>query len=267
MRVITTAAEVRHQVEVAHGRGDRVGLVTTRGDLHDGHAAIIRTAHAQCDLVLCTIVRPDGSPAFHEAADEAVARGAGAHLLWRPAPGPLVARASVQVVPTRNPELAPLATAAAQQLGIARPDVAYAGEEHFDHARLLRDVARDLLLDVEVRTVPTPRDPDGLPLGVATRTLDASGRDAARAVPEALDLVARSVADGEHSLFRLRARAEARLADAGAALDVEDVATVDPASFEPVDVFDQPVLLVVRARVGDVALVDSRMLVRDAVST
>lgn len=263
MRVIVTAEEVRHQVKVARERGDRVGLVPTRGDLHDGHAAILRVARAQCDLVLCTIVRPDGVPAFHERADETIASDAGADLLWRPMPGPLVANASIQVVPRREPQLAALATAAAQQLGITRPDVAYAGEEHFDHARLLRDVARDLLLDVEVRLLATPRDPDGIPLGHASRSLSSSSRGAAAAVPSALDAVAKSVAAGERSLFRLRARAEAHLADAGASLDVEDVATVDPRSFEPLDVFDRDVLMVVRAVVDGVPLVDSRLLQHD----
>ena len=124
MRVLVTAEEVRHQVDVARRRGDRVGLVPTRGDLHDGHASLVRHARAQCDLVLVTIVRPDGSPAFHERSDESVARNAGADLLWRPMPGPLVTNASLRVVPTRRPELADLATAAAQQLGIVRPDVA-----------------------------------------------------------------------------------------------------------------------------------------------
>jgi pantoate--beta-alanine ligase len=260
MRVLVTAEEVRHQVSVAHGRGDRVGLVPTRGDLHDGHGSLIRVAHAQCDLVVCTIVRPDGSPAFHERADEAIARDAGAHLLWRPMPGPLVAAATIRVVPTRRPDLADLATAAAQQLGIIRPDVAYAAEEHFDHARLLRDVARDLLLPVEVRITATPRDPDGIPLGHASRMLDPARRLDASAVPRALDAVVESVAGGERSLFRLRARAEARLADAGAALAVEDVATVDPGTFEPVDVFDRDVLMVVRASIDGMPIVDSRLL-------
>lgn len=265
MRVIVTAAEVRHQVQAAHVRGERVGLVPTRGDLHEGHAALIRRARAQCDFVLVTIVRPGtgsrtGTPAYHERSDESIARGAGADLLWRPAPGPLVSGATISVVPTRQPELAPLATAAAQQLGIARPDVVYAGEEHYDHARLLRDVARDLLLEVEVRTVATPRDPDGIPLGSATRELHADARAAASAVPHALDAVVDSVTAGERSLFRLRARAEARLADGGAALHVDDVATVDPATFEPVDVFDRDVLFVVRAVVDGVPIVDSRLL-------
>lgn len=260
MRVIVTAEEVRHQVSVAHGRGDRVGLVPTRGDLHEGHASLFKMAHAQCDLVICTIVRPDSTPAFHESSDEQVARDAGTHLLWRPMPGPLVHGARIQVTPRDRPELTGLATAAAQQLGIIRPDVVYAGEDHYDHARLLRDVARDLLLDVEVRVVPTPRDPDGLPVGLATRTLSPASRAAAAAVPRALDAVVDSVASGERSLFRLRARAEAHLADAGAALDVDDVSTVDPTSFQPVDVFDRPVLLVVRAHVGEVELVDSRLL-------
>lgn len=260
MRVLVTAAEVRHQADVARRRGDRVGLVPTRGELHDGHASLLRVARAQCDLVVCTIVRPDGTPAFHERADEAVARAAGTDLLWRPMPGPLVANASVRVVPTRRPELADLATAAAQQLGIVRPDVAYAGEEHYDHARLLRDVARDLLLPVEVRITPTPRDPDGIPFGHASRSLDQRAREQAAAVPRTLDAIVESVAAGERSLFRLRARAEARLAEAGAALRVEDVATVDPGTFEPVDVLRDDVLMVVRASVDGVPVVDSRLL-------
>lgn len=260
MRVIVTAAEVRHQVKVAHERGDRVGLVPTRGNLHEGHASILRMAHAQCDLVVCTIVRPDGKPAFHERADEAIVRAAGVELLWRPMPGLLVAGSTLQVVPTRQPDLAPLATADAQQLGIVRPDVVYAGEEHYDHARLLRDIVRDLMLPIEVRMVTTARDHEGIPVGHATRALDRGGRDAAAAIPRALDAVSAGVAAGERSLFRLRARAEARLADAGTHLDVEDVATVDPATFEPVDVFDRDVLLVVRAVVDGVPLVDSRLL-------
>ncbi len=260
MRVITTSEEVRHQVDVAHTRGDRVGLVPTRGDLHDGHVALVRRAKAQCDLVIVTIVRADGTPAYHERSDESAARGAGADLLWRPRPGPLVEHATIRVVPTRQPELAHLATADAQQLGIIRPDVVYVGEKHFDHARMLRDVARDLLLPVEVRAVATPRDPDGIPLGTASTELHAGARDAATAVPRALDAVAESAAAGERSLFRQRARAEARLADAGVSLLVEDVATVDPATFDPIDVFDRDVLMVVRASVGGVPIVDSRLL-------
>ncbi len=260
MRVIATAEEVRHQVEVAHTRGDRVGLVPTRGDLHDGHVSLVRRARAQCDLVIVTIVRPDGTPAYHERSDETFARSAGADLLWRPKPGPLVEHATIQVVPTRQPELAHVATADAQQLGIIRPDVVYVGDEHYDHARMLRDVTRDLLLAVEVRTVATPRDPDGIPLGSASTELHAGAREAAAAVPRALEAVALSAADGERSLFRLRARAEARLADGGTELLVEDVATVDPATFDPIDVFDRDVLMVVRARVDGVPIVDSRLL-------
>ena len=260
MRVIVTAEEVRHQVQVAHARGDRVGLVPTRGDLHDGHIALVRRAKAQCDLVIVTIVRPDGSPAYPERADDSAARGAGADLLWRPRPGPLVEHATIQVVPTRRPELADLATASAQQLGIIRPDVVYVGEEHFDHARLLRDVARDLLLPVEVRPVATPRDPDGIPLGTASEQLHDGAREAAATVPRALEAVAQSAAAGERSLFRLRARAEARLADGGTELLVEDVATVDPETFAPIDVFDRDVLMVVRARVDGIPIVDSRLL-------
>ncbi|MCW2972933.1 MAG: pantoate--beta-alanine ligase [Thermoleophilia bacterium] len=260
MRTLVTLEELQHQVRVARDRGDRVGLVPTRGDLHDGHAALLRTAHAQCDLVICTILRPEGGPAFHESSDERIAAGAGAHLLWRPRPGPLVPQGRLRIVPADAPDFAATATADAQQLGIIHPDVVYVGDGHFDHARLLRDVTRELFFDIEVRMVETPRDPDGLPIGSTTRQLAGSGRDAAAVIPRALDAISAAVASGERSLFRLRARTEARLAEAGTELDVEDVSTVDPRSFEPIDVFDRDVLLVVRTRVGGLPIVDSRLL-------
>jgi pantoate--beta-alanine ligase len=260
MRLITTAEEVRHQVAAAKGRNERVALVPTRGDLHEGHLAILRVARAQCDLVVCSIIRPDGRPALHAVADERVARDSGVDLLWRPPFGPLIAGSTITVNMNGQPELTSLATAAAQQLGIVRPHVVYAGEEHFDHARLLRDVVRDLVLDVEVRTVATPHDPDGLPFGTATQELHSDARIAAAHIPTALDAIVDSVAAGERSLFRLRARMEAHLADAGALLTVDDVATVDPSTFEQVDVFQQPVLMLVKAHVDGVPIVDSRLL-------
>lgn len=261
MRVLTTIEELRHQRDAAIDRGERVGLVPTRGDLHDGHAALLRVAHAQCDVVVCSIVRPDGSPAVHVREDERIATAAGTDLLWRPAPGPLKRDARLQVVPRDRPDLADVATADAHLLTLLRPSVVYVGDGHFDHARILRDIALELLMDtVEVRVVEAPRDPAGLAVGAATRGLDQAGRDAASAIPRALSAVAESAASGERSLFRLRARAEAYLADAGRLLEVEDVATVDPDSHEPIDRFDRDVLLVVRARVAGVPIVDSQVL-------
>lgn len=262
MRVVTTIEELRHQRDAAVARGERVGLVPTRGDLHDGHGALIRVASAQCEFVICSIVRPDGTPAVHEAEDRRVASDAGADILWHPAPGPLRHGSRLRVVPTDTPHLADIATADAHLLSLVAPSVVYAGDEHYDHARILRDLTSELSLGVEVRIVPSPRDPDGLAMGAATRTLDPASRDAAAAVPRALDAIASSVANGERSLFRLRARAEAHLADAGALLTIEDVATVDPASHEALDVFDRDVLLVIRASIGDIPIVDSRLLER-----
>lgn len=260
MRLVATEAELRHQCDAARGRGERIGLVATRGDLHDGHASLLRVAHAQCDLVVCTIVRPDGTPAIHEAADERIATDAGADLMWRPAPGAIRRDARLRVVPADAPALANVATSDVHLLGIVRPTAVYVGDGHYDHARLLRDIVTEFSLDIDVRIVESPRDADGLAVGSATRTLTPEERDAAASVPRALDAIADSVAAGERSLFRLRARAEARLAEAGQLLDIDDVATVDPTTHEPIDVFDRDVLLVVRAHVGDVPIVDSRLL-------
>src|SRR5438309_12056574 len=51
METVTTIAEVRR----LRGRGRRVGLVPTMGALHEGHAALLRAARAECDFVVASL--------------------------------------------------------------------------------------------------------------------------------------------------------------------------------------------------------------------
>lgn len=260
MRVITTIDELRHQCKTSIARGERIGLIPTRGDLHDGHASLIRVAKAQCDLVICSIVRANGNPAVHENSDEYIAKESGANILWRPLPGPILKHARIQITPKSNQSLTAIATADAQLLALVQPSVVYIGEEHYQHARLLKEIINELLPHIELRTINAARTPEGVAIGNATRILDTDELEAAANIPAALSLIDESVKSGERSLYRLRARAEGFLASAGELLDIDDVETLDAITNEPVDTLDRDVLLVIRARVGDVALADSILI-------
>lgn len=256
-RLLETLEEARHQVRTAQARGERVGLVPTRGHLHDGHAALIRTAHAQCDLVIVSIISADGARHADSAAtDLTAAAQAGAHIVWRPNSGHITSRRSaISIVPVAAPQLASLATAIAQQLSALRPDVVYVGEHHYEHARLVHDVVTDLLLDVEVRAVATPRDPDGIPVGLISR-MPAEHRQSAAALPRALERARKLAASGETSVMRLRARAEMTLTEA-AHLDVEFVDIMDADTWQPLDVLSGDALLVISASVAGVRISDA----------
>ena len=55
MRIIRTAAEMRHAVELARNDGAVVGLVPTMGALHAGHLALVRRARRDCGLVVASL--------------------------------------------------------------------------------------------------------------------------------------------------------------------------------------------------------------------
>jgi pantoate--beta-alanine ligase len=287
MRVIETIAELRHQIDSARKRGERVGFVPTMGALHDGHQALMRVAHAQCDFVVASVyVNPtqfapgedfDRYPRTLDA-DRLVAEAAGVDLLWCPTddemygppnlhgvrPG-FATRISVGDLGTRLcGEFRPghfdgVATVVAKMLGAVQPDVLYLGEKDYQQAVVLRQVVRDLLLPVEVRTVPTVRDVDELALSSRNRFLTAEQRAAALAVPRALEAVEQAVRNGERSIGRLRARAEITLAEEPL-VQPQYVEFVDPETLEPQDAVDGDVMALIAVHVGDTRLIDNRRL-------
>lgn len=279
MRSIETIAEVRHQVHAARARGERIGFAPTMGALHEGHQALVRVAHAQCDFVVVSAyVNPTQFAAGEDfdryprtpARDAELADAAGADLLWRPLDEELFPTGShTRVTPGpdgdrlcgswRAGHFTGVATVVTKLLGAVDPDVLYLGEKDYQQAVLLRRVVRDLLIPVEMRLVPTVRDPDGLALSSRNRYLSDAEREAALTVPRALDAVAEAVGNGERSVGRLRARAEVMFGEQPM-VDVQYVEIVDPATLKPVDAVDAPAMLLVAVTIGRARLIDNRRL-------
>jgi len=206
MRTIETLAELRHQVTSARARGERIGFVPTMGALHAGHAALVRVAHAQCDLVIVSAyVNPlqfGPSEDFAEYPrtpehDARIAGDAGADLLWRPTqeelapagstitidPGPL---GRVLEGAERPGHFIGVATIVARLVGAVRPDAMYLGEKDWQQLVIVQRLVDELFLPVEVRAVATVRDADGLALSSRNTYLSADEREAALAIPAAL---------------------------------------------------------------------------------
>lgn len=279
MRVIETVAELRNQVEAARARGERVGFVPTLGALHEGHQALMRVAHAQCDFVIVSAyLNPTQFVAGEDfdryprtpARDRELASSAGVDLLWTPRtediyPGGTDTTVSVGAAGDRLcGEFRPghfdgVATVVVKLLGACRPDVLYLGEKDYQQAVILGDVVRDLLLPVEVRTVPTVRDADGLALSSRNAFLSPQERAAALAIPRALDAVEAAVAAGERSVGRLRARVEVALADEDL-LRPQYVEIVDPVTLASLDGIDDEAMLLIAVFAGETRLIDNRRL-------
>jgi pantoate--beta-alanine ligase len=249
MNMIATISELR-----TLPRDGAVGLVPTMGALHEGHAALLRAAREECDLVVASLFvnpaqfsEPEDLAAYPRALerDAAFAAEHGVDVLFAPAAEELYppgfatwvepAGAALGLEGDRPGHFRGVATVCLKLFNLVRPQRAYFGRKDAQQVAVLKQVVRDLNLELEIRVVPIVRDPDGLALSSRNGRLDAEERTRALAIPRALE-----ARDPE--------RARAILAEAG--VEPEYVAVAD---------LDGPTLAIA-ARIGSARLIDNVLL-------
>ncbi|HEV2059050.1 MAG TPA: pantoate--beta-alanine ligase [Solirubrobacteraceae bacterium] len=280
MKTLRTVAELRAALNGPRRAGHSIGLVPTMGALHEGHLSLIRRARASCDQVVVTLfVNPaqfDDSDDLavyprDEAQDGALADAAGADILFTPSAGevyPLGFATTVTVdeisAPLEGAQRGPahfagVATVVTKLLNMAQPDVAFFGQKDAQQVAVIRRVVRDLDIPVRIEVGETIRDRDGLALSSRNVRLRGADRRRAVALRRGLDAVRACHAAGERDATILAAIGRAAMADLG--VEPEYLELVAPESFAPVNsVRDEPVLVAVAARVGDVRLIDNDIL-------
>jgi pantoate--beta-alanine ligase len=202
VKTVRTIADVR--AELAGRTG--VGLVPTMGAFHEGHLSLIRAAREDCDTVVVSIfVNPAQFAAGEdferyprdEARDEALAAEAGADVVFAPAAGELyppgfqtwidVEQLGAILEGVHRPgHFRGVATICCKLFNIVRPERAYFGQKDAQQVAVVRRMVRDLDLDVDIRTLPTVRDRDGLALSSRNVYLSPEEREQALALPRAL---------------------------------------------------------------------------------
>jgi pantoate--beta-alanine ligase len=283
--VASTRAELSRELDAVRARGGRVALVPTMGALHHGHAALIRAAGARTgpdDAVVVSIfVNPmqfgpgedlDRYPRTFDADLEVCAVG-GVDVVFAPSveevypggepqvtldPGPL---ATILEGQSRPGHFRGVLTVVAKLFGLVRPDLAFFGRKDYQQLVLVRRMAADLCMGVDVVGVETVREHDGLAMSSRNRYLDPAERRAALALSSAL--AAGAVAAAEPGAAdtspadRALAAARAVLRDAhGVDLDYLAVTAPDLGPAPEAG----PARMLVAARVGTTRLIDNTAL-------
>ena len=246
MNVVTRISELelpRHGV---------VGLVPTMGALHEGHAALFRAARDACDVLVASLfVNPSQFSDERDLAlyprdleaDAAAAESAGVDVLFAPSPAEMYppgfatwvepGGAALGLEGTHRPgHFRGVATVCLKLFNIVRPEIAWFGRKDAQQVAVIRQLVRDLNLEVEIRTVETVREPDGLALSSRNARLSAAEREQALAIPRAL-----------------------RTHDPDQAREVLAAAGIEPDYVEVADL-DGPTLAVA-ARIGETRLIDN----------
>jgi pantoate--beta-alanine ligase len=275
LQIIREASQLPSALIAVGAGGQSLALVPTMGALHSGHLKLITEASRVADRVAATIfVNPlqfganedfDRYPR-QEEKDAAMLEEAGCDLLWLPQPAEFypagfATTVSVKGVSDRwEGEARPghfdgVATVVAKLLCAVRPDIALFGEKDFQQLAVIRRMALDLQLGIEVLGVPTVRDEDGLALSSRNAYLSPEERSNAVELPRALNEAAEAISSGLLVSDALAA-AKARLTRAGFSR-IDYVALVNALTLEPLEQAGGPMRLIAAALIGRTRLIDN----------
>lgn len=250
MERLSTLGAWREYARSQRSAGRRVGLVPTMGALHAGHSSLFEAAKQNGDVVLATIfVNPRQ---FNDAGDlnayprtpqldHHTAEQHGVDCLveptlaemWPDYPNPTSTTVSVRGVSDtlegsgRSGHFDGVASVVAKLFAVTGPCRAYFGEKDFQQIVVVRQMVRDLALDVEVVSCPIVRDGDGLALSSRNLLLSPPARTRGLALSRALRDVQSS--RGPASAQRARMRQILEESD----IDVAYAEVVDPVTLVP----------------------------------
>lgn len=255
-----------------------VGFVPTMGYLHEGHLSLIRRARAENDVVVVSIfVNPaqfgpredyERYPR-DETRDLALLEKEGVEKAFLPTveemyPPQFDAWVEVKEPVAQRLEEASrpgyfrgVTTIVARLFDIVRPERAYFGEKDAQQLRVVRRLVSDMSLPVEVVGCPTVREKDGLAVSSRNVYLSTEGRQAAIALPRALELaralvIGRGLRDAELVREGLQdhLRRESQV-------EIDYVSVADAETLEELSVIDRPALVLLAAWVGGTRLIDN----------
>ena len=275
MRIIREKEELRAALAALRADGSSIAFVPTMGALHAGHLALVEEARRRARHVVASIFvnptqfGPDEDLARYprrEASDAQMLDSAGVEILWAPDVETMYPDGAAITVragalgaeldgAARPGHFDGVATVVARLFEQIEPDVALFGEKDYQQLLVIRHMASELGLPVEIVGITTQRDADGLALSSRNLYLDGDERRTARALPRALGEAAAAIADGAPVTESL-ARAREALVRAG--FDpVDYVELRDAETLARVERAERPARLLAAAWLGTTRLIDN----------
>jgi pantoate--beta-alanine ligase len=273
MRVVEKAAELKR---LKFKLPAPVGLVPTMGFLHEGHLSLVRQARGDNNsLVVSIFVNPTqfgpgedyACYPRDEARDLALLEKEGVDIVFLPSADEIyppgfdsyveVAGLSRRLEGASRPgHFRGVATVVARLFNLVRPDRAYFGQKDAQQAIIISSMAADLYPGVEVITLPTVREADGLAMSSRNSYLSPTERRAAAVLYRALSHIRELWREGERSAPKLRREMTAILRKEPLA-DVDYVSVADPATLEEMETASSPALVSLAVRIGATRLIDN----------
>lgn len=285
VQVIRTPEDTTRAANSIRAAGKQVGFVPTMGALHEGHLQLVRRARDKCEEVIVSIfVNPtqfgpnedfakyprdlDGDVKKVESAGATIVFAPEANAMYVPGEQTRVRVSGLTdhlCGPFRPGHFEGVTTIVTKLFSIVGPCTAVFGRKDYQQLAVIRRMAKDLFLPVEIVGHPIVREKDGLALSSRNAYLSAEQRQRARSLSRGLFAAARAFATGQRRAGHL---VNLCRSDVERGMDSIDYVTLaDADSLQPIadEAEISRAVLAIAARIGTTRLIDNFVLGEDPV--
>ena len=276
MHVVKTVLEIRASRQKLKGT---VGFVPTMGYLHEGHLALVKQAKIENSAVVVSIyVNPtqfgprEDLGAYPRDLDRDIEllRKEGTDVVFVPPddemyPSEFSSWVDVEKVTerlegaSRPGHFRGVATVVAKLFNIVQPTRAYFGQKDAQQVVVIKRMAADLNMNLEVVVVPTVRESDGLAMSSRNIYLSPKERQAATILLKALTLAQRLWWSGDRDTEKIRRQMTALIQKEPLA-QIDYVSIADAETLEELNSLDRPAVASLAVRIGKTRLIDNMPL-------
>lgn len=279
MEVIRTPGILQDVLAREKRRGRSIGFVPTMGALHEGHLTLVRISKQENDITVASIfVNP---AQFSEAgdfekyprdteADITKLERAGVETLFMPDAAHMYPPGSSTTVEVagvsdrlcgafRPGHFKGVATVVAKLMNIVNPTRAYFGRKDFQQCLVVKRLVADLNMGIEVVTIPTIREHDGLAMSSRNLRLNPAERLAAVVLFRALEQGEKLIKSGGSDIASVNALMLGIIKSEPLVKAIDYIGAYDPATLEDLSEAKREVLLAGAVRIGDIRLIDNML--------
>lgn len=261
-----------------HGRS--IGFVPTMGALHEGHLSLVRRAKEENDITVVSIfinpIQFGPSEDFKRyprdiEGDTEKLNKEGVDILFMPDISSMysegfstfveVEKLSEKLCGTFRPgHFRGVATVVAKLLNIVKPKRAYFGQKDFQQTIIIKQLVKDLDMDIDIVVCPTVREEDGLAMSSRNTYLNKRQRKAAtviyKALTEASDIIKSGIIDGIY----IKRLMQDRLLKEPVVTGIDYAGVYNPETLDELSEIKGDAVLAVAVRIGNTRLIDNILI-------
>lgn len=281
MEIIKGIKEIQERIKKLKFGGKTIGFVPTMGYLHEGHLSLVREAKRQCDVVVVSIfVNPLQFGPKEDFAQYPRDFERDCNMLQREGVDIVFAPSAEEMYPSdfqtyvevtevtknlcgasRPGHFRGVTTVVLKLFNATLPDKAFFGEKDYQQLITIKQMVKDLNLDIEIVGMPIVRETDGLAMSSRNTYLNGEERKSAlslyRSLNRAKELIAGGVRDIKVILNEVRSIIESE-----PNTRIDYIKICDPLTLEYWEegLLERDALLALAVFVGKTRLIDNTIL-------